>query len=103
MPRLELNIAELEELKPVRLELNGTGIVVVRTEAGVHAFEDICPHAGWRLSEGEMVDGVLECPGHGWQFRLETGQCTGVPTYRLKPVTVTRAGDTITLELAQES
>lgn len=103
MPHLEMNLSELEDDQPVRVELDGTGIVVVRHGDAVRAFEDECPHAGWRLSEGEVVDGVLECPGHAWQFNVDTGECADVPSYCLTPVRVMRDGDTIRLELTEES
>ena len=100
MPGIEIDLEALPENKPVRFELEGTGVVVVRTGDQIHAYEDVCPHAGWRLSEGEIVDGRLECPGHGWQFETATGQCTDVPAYRLKPLIVTRTGSRITIAIA---
>jgi len=100
MPGIEIDLEVLPENKPVRFELEGMGVVVVRIGTEIHAYEDVCPHAGWRLSEGEIIDGRLECPGHGWQFQPATGQCTDVPAYRLKPVTVTRIGDKVTIAIA---
>jgi nitrite reductase/ring-hydroxylating ferredoxin subunit len=76
--------------KPLRIEPEGNsaGIVLVRTKEGVSAFSDICPHAHWRLSEGDLVNGVLECAGHGWEFDACTGKCITVPAYPLKPYSV---------------
>jgi len=99
MPRLEVEFETLKESQPVRMEIDGTGVVVVRTGDTVYAYEDTCPHAGWRLSEGELVDDRIECPGHGWQFRIDGGECADVPAYRLKPVRVVRDGRTIILEM----
>jgi 3-phenylpropionate/trans-cinnamate dioxygenase ferredoxin subunit len=99
MPRIDIDVSTLQLARPVRVELDGAGIVVVMTGEGIYAFEDVCPHARWRLSEGELVDGLLECPGHGWQFHLSTGRCADVPDYRLKPVRVTRFGNTLQIEV----
>ncbi len=99
MPRLELEYATLEDARPIRYDLEGTGVVVIRKGVEVYAFEDTCPHAGWRLSEGELVDGRIECPGHGWQFSLTNGACADVPAYRLKPIRVIRDGDKVILEM----
>lgn len=38
-----------------------------------------CPHFGARLARGEVVDGCLQCPMHGWRFR-EDGSCDSIPT-----------------------
>lgn len=88
MPHIDIDRDLLPYDQPVRLDNDCVGIVVVRTSAGVVAYEDACPHAGWRLSEGEVMDGQLECPGHGWVFALATGQCSDVPAYCLRAVRV---------------
>jgi toluene monooxygenase system ferredoxin subunit len=89
--------------KPVRVENGGRSIVVVRKSATeIYAFDDVCPHAGWRLSDGEIVDGRLECPGHGMQFELETGNCVDVDSHCLAPVAVTRVGEYLHFALQTE-
>ncbi len=88
MPNAEIALENLPLDTPLRLEAEGSGIVVVRTVAGVFAYRDVCPHAGWRLSGGRMVKGRLQCPGHGWEYDVATGRCDDVPAYRLKPVEV---------------
>src|SRR5437870_1243046 len=98
MPHIEIRIDSVPMDVPHRLEYNGTGIVVIRTLGGIHAYRDVCPHAAWRLSDGELVDGVLECPGHGWQFEVATGRCESVPDYCLKNVPLTIHGDLVRFE-----
>jgi nitrite reductase/ring-hydroxylating ferredoxin subunit len=39
-----------------------------------YAIADRCPHAGARLSHGELVGAVLTCPEHGSQFDVQTGE-----------------------------
>ncbi len=47
-----------------------------------------CPHAGEDLAEtGVVVDGVLRCLGHNFEFDLETGECLNA---RCDPLTVVR-------------
>lgn len=41
-------------------------------------LHDICPHRAARLSDGQIVDGRLECLYHGWQFGAE-GDCLHIP------------------------
>jgi nitrite reductase/ring-hydroxylating ferredoxin subunit len=83
------------------VEHEGRGIVVIRKETSIHAYDDVCPHAGWRLSEGEIMGDMLECPGHGWQFALGSGRCQEVPFYTLKPIQVLVRGDVVRLEWAE--
>jgi nitrite reductase (NADH) small subunit len=86
MPRIDLKIDEIPFDDLFRVECNGSPLVLIRTNGGVSAFFDRCPHAHWPLSQGELKDGVLLCIGHGWQFDAATGQCLTVPACSLKPL-----------------
>ncbi|OAI38670.1 hypothetical protein AYO38_02045 [bacterium SCGC AG-212-C10] len=39
-----------------------------------YSVQRYCPHAMGDLSKGEVEDGALVCPNHGWRFSLETGE-----------------------------
>jgi nitrite reductase/ring-hydroxylating ferredoxin subunit len=88
MPSIEISLDALPGDQPVRVESNAMGIVIVCTSQGIVAYEDVCPHAQWRLSEGEVINGRLECPGHGWEFDVATGRCATVPAYCLRAMRV---------------
>lgn len=64
--------------QPVQVSLAGEQLALFRGAEGVSALIDRCPHRGVSLSLGKVVDGCLECPFHGWQFRGD-GQATRVP------------------------
>jgi nitrite reductase/ring-hydroxylating ferredoxin subunit len=98
MSHIEIKLDEIPLEMPVHLKHDGVAIVVIRTRGGVSAFHDQCPHAQWPISEGEMVDGVLVCPGHGWQFNATTGQCLNSPAYQLKPLSVIINSNSIQIE-----
>ena len=101
-------LGELEEGQPMRVELAGTPISLVRTEGEVFAINDICSHADVSLSEGEVEDGHIECWLHGSRFDLRTGKPSGLPATRPVPVyPVTIEGDgpdaTVLVSVTQES
>jgi nitrite reductase/ring-hydroxylating ferredoxin subunit len=100
MPRIEIPLADIPADRPLRVEYGEAGIVVIKTEEGVRAFEDTCPHAQWRLSDGDLIGNVLECPGHGWEFSSTSGRCINVPAYCLKPFRVTMRGDSVEIDVA---
>lgn len=54
-------------------------IVVARTENGVVAFDDRCPHKGGSLAGGAMICGTVQCPWHGSQFDCATGSLRAGP------------------------
>ena len=49
-------------------------VAVFNVEGRFFALDAVCPHAGGPLAQGRILDGVLSCPWHGWQFRLDTGR-----------------------------
>ena len=69
-------------------------IVVARTERGHAAFQDRCTHKGGPLSDGTLICGVVQCPWHGSQFDVETGEVKCGPaeeeiqTYEIEPAHV---------------
>lgn len=76
---IELNINDLAENSPIKVELGGKELCVVRQGAEVFAVDDICTHAEASLSEGETSDGKIECWLHGAEFDLRTGEALTPP------------------------
>ncbi|HYC57219.1 MAG TPA: Rieske 2Fe-2S domain-containing protein [Candidatus Binatia bacterium] len=44
-------------------------------EGCVYEVQRYCPHGGSDLSEAEVEDGHVICPGHHWRFSLADGHC----------------------------
>src|SRR5204863_2461473 len=55
------------------VELAGKEYALFRINGRVHAIDNSCPHEGAPLAQGEIVDGVVTCPWHGWTFNGCTG------------------------------
>jgi nitrite reductase/ring-hydroxylating ferredoxin subunit/uncharacterized membrane protein len=71
-------------------EVDGHAVVLARTGGQVHALAGRCAHRGGSLSEGEIVDGCVECPLHGSRFRLDDGSVERGPSAYPQPVYETR-------------
>ncbi len=54
-------------------------VAIYQIDGVVHAVADRCPHAGARLSEGELDRQQVTCPRHGSQFDVCTGERTRGP------------------------
>lgn len=88
-------VDELPIDQPVRAEIDGTPVALVRTSEEVFAIYDECSHAAVALSEGDVEDCTLECWLHGSRFDLRTGKPTGLPAtvpVKVYPVEI-RDGD----------
>jgi toluene monooxygenase system ferredoxin subunit len=65
----------------------------------IRASEGTCPHAGFPLADGDVVDDVLTCSAHSWEFDLGTGAGINPPTCALRSYPVRRDGDQIAVLL----
>lgn len=54
-------------------------IAVGRTGKGYVAFQDRCTHRGGPLSDGVLMCGTVQCPWHGSQFDVHTGEVKAGP------------------------
>jgi nitrite reductase/ring-hydroxylating ferredoxin subunit/DMSO/TMAO reductase YedYZ heme-binding membrane subunit len=67
----------------------GERIAVFRDGEEIGALSNTCAHQGGPLGEGCIVDGLVTCPWHGYQYRLADG-CAPPPfteklaTYRVR-------------------
>jgi nitrite reductase/ring-hydroxylating ferredoxin subunit len=67
--------AEVQPGKPAVAYIEGIDVAVMRVDDQLYAFDRFCPHARGDLSDGDVIDGQLTCPDHGWYFDIETGRC----------------------------
>jgi nitrite reductase/ring-hydroxylating ferredoxin subunit len=53
-------------------------IAVFRHKDGFSAVTNVCAHEGGPLGEGNVIDGCITCPWHGWQYKASDG-CSPPP------------------------
>ena len=68
---------------------SGERVAIFRYGDKVSAISNACRHQNGPLGEGEIVDGCVTCPWHGYQYDPETGASPPpfeerVPTFRTK-------------------
>jgi 3-phenylpropionate/trans-cinnamate dioxygenase ferredoxin component len=79
-------LSDLDDGKPLGVEIDDVEVVLVRQGDTVHALRDECSHATLALSEGEVTRKGIECWLHGSCFDLRTGQPSSLPA--TEPVAV---------------
>jgi 3-phenylpropionate/trans-cinnamate dioxygenase ferredoxin subunit len=70
----------------IRVTVGDTRVAVFRVADEVFAVGDRCSHAEASLAEGEVYDTEVECPRHGSEFDLRTGEPLSLPATRPVPV-----------------
>lgn len=57
--------------------IGGRKIALYHTERGFFASDNVCPHRGGPLADGDLIGEEIICPWHLWGFDVATGVCTG--------------------------
>lgn len=100
---MKVEITELDKLprdRGVRVTVGEHRIAMFRIQDDVYAIGDRCTHAEASLAEGEVWDMSVECPRHGSEFDLRTGEPGALPATVPVPVyEVSVENGTVYLEL----
>ena len=103
IPLITLDMSSLPEEGASEVWLDpddaSSSVIVLKREARVHAYRNLCPHAGrflnWAPGRFLFDEGRLVCAAHGATFEVRTGLCVDGPCRgsHLVPVTVESIGD----------
>ena len=82
--------SEIEEgLARIKILPNGERVAVFRHEGKLSAISNACAHQNGPLGEGRILDCLVTCPWHGFQYDVRNGRSPApftemVPTYNLR-------------------
>lgn len=79
-----IEVTEIDEIKKDHwktFEISQKRISIFNLKGKYYAIEDICPHDGGALAEGELDGEEIVCPRHGAQFSILTGKVTQPPAF----------------------
>ena len=69
---------------PQAVKVLGEELVLFRDEFGRLGLLGLhCPHRGTSLEYGDIEDGGIRCPYHGWLFNVG-GQCLEMPAEKIR-------------------
>ncbi|GAB4292367.1 MAG: nitrite reductase small subunit NirD [Ignavibacteriaceae bacterium] len=73
--RLLCRYSELKEKSGKRMMIDDIDMAVFKVNGNVFVMSNICPHQHSALIyDGQVEDGYVFCPVHGWKFELGTGK-----------------------------
>ena len=70
---------DIEEEDVLGVNVEGTAVAVYNVKGKFYATENVCTHAFAFLSEGIVIDDIIECPVHQGRFHIPTGKPKGAP------------------------
>lgn len=95
-------ISSVSEIPPGQgkiFELDGNSIAVWNLNGNFFAFQNMCPHRGGPVGEGDVEGTIITCPWHGWSFDIPTGVSTINPAAKLTKYEVKVEGADIKVAL----
>ncbi len=103
MPEL-VKVASVKDIAPGTskiVDLKGEPVAIFNVKGNFYAVHNTCLHQGGPVGEGFVNDAdmTVECPWHGWTYKLESGQTTFDPGKKLKTYKVKVAGSDVFIEL----
>jgi nitrite reductase/ring-hydroxylating ferredoxin subunit len=73
----------------------GRKILLVKHDGQFFAYQSFCPHQAMPLIEGKLVNGVLTCRAHLWEFDVATGKGINPSNCRLRRFPVRILGNNV--------
>lgn len=73
-------------------------IALFQIDGEFYALDNNCPHRGGPLGEGDVEEGLVTCPWHGWQFDIKSGASPINPAACVKTYPVKVEGDDLFVE-----
>lgn len=71
---------------PTRANLQGEGIVILKTKTGYRGVQRACPHMQATMMNAELTanDTMVRCPLHVFTFKLSDGKGVNCPGFKVK-------------------
>jgi nitrite reductase/ring-hydroxylating ferredoxin subunit len=82
-------IGEVPTDSVIEVEHGGNLYAICNAGGQVRALGGVCPHEGGPIGQGTVIQGMVVCPWHMWEFDSRSGACLvddrmGIPVYGVK-------------------
>jgi nitrite reductase/ring-hydroxylating ferredoxin subunit len=74
-------------------------VMIANVAGRLLAASSICPHEDVSLLDGDLDGAIVTCPGHGYEFDMETGRCAHDRSLQLGRFEVRVVGDDVYIEV----
>ena len=81
------------------IQVKGKTIALFLHEGNFYAIDNTCKHMGGPLGEGELEDGNVVCPWHGWKYNIKTGVNALIPSIKVNTYDVKVDGNDVKIEI----
>ena len=68
------SVDEIPEKRAFIATLSGERVAVFKYDGKISAVSNVCRHQNGPLGEGQIIDGLITCPWHGYQYKPDCGK-----------------------------
>ena len=91
-------VSDIAEGKAIVVRPQEKAIALFRSGGHFYAIDNLCPHRGAPLAEGNLENNQVTCAWHAWTFDVRTGACETAPEAKVKSYPVKVEKDEIFLK-----
>jgi 3-phenylpropionate/trans-cinnamate dioxygenase ferredoxin subunit len=73
------NTDDIEEEDVLGAKVGDLALAIYNVEGEFYATSNVCTHGQAEMSEGIVIDDIIECPLHQGRFHIPTGAPKGAP------------------------
>ncbi len=93
-------LTEIPEGAVRSIILGGEKVLLSRNGATVTCFQNACAHLGFPIHDGDVENGIITCPHHGFQYDLSSGECLTAPEVSLQSHAVRVIGPRVEVRIS---
>lgn len=87
-----IDVCGVDDIRDNRAKVvtvSGERVAVFRYDGKISVISNVCQHQNGPLGEGKVVDGLVVCPWHGYQYKPDCGASPPpfkekIPTFRVR-------------------
>jgi nitrite reductase (NADH) small subunit len=102
MSEARVRVAGAADVVPGRghvIETEGRSLALFNVDGRYYAIDNLCPHRGGPLAEGDLEGVVVSCPWHAWRWDVTTGANVNNPAVKLGCYPVVEEGGALFVDL----
>lgn len=92
-------VEQITESSVLAVNIADKSLILHRQGENITCYYNACTHLGYSLDAGKVENAILTCPAHGFQYKLETGECVTAPDVSLQSYQVRIKGDNVFVKM----
>ncbi|MEG4021291.1 Rieske (2Fe-2S) protein [Microcoleus sp. S13C4] len=83
----------------LKVKVDENSVILNRQGMNVTCYRNACTHLEYPIDMGKVSSGIITCPFHKYQYKLDTGKCLNALGDSLESYPVKIEGDRVFVEI----